>query len=55
MTRLPPPTKYSLTMLAALNGKRHIYAGTVDPVTVAERRAANKRARKARRVNRRRK
>lgn len=30
----------------------HIYAGTVDPATVAKRRAAGKAARKARRVGR---
>lgn len=38
-------------MLAALQGK-HVYAGTVPPVTVQERRAKNKRARAARRKNR---
>lgn len=39
-------------ILLALQGK-HIYAGTVDPETVARRRAANKVARRSRRINRR--
>lgn len=36
----------------ALKGKRHIYAGTVTAKEKARRRARNKRARVARRVNR---
>jgi hypothetical protein len=53
------PNLTGLGILAALNRraehlpKRHVYGGTVDPVTIAERRAANKAARKSRRVNRR--
>ena len=47
------PSRYSLGILGGLQG-RAIYAGTVDPVTVAERRARNKRARAARRKTRRR-
>ncbi|MBV6758386.1 hypothetical protein [Rhodococcus opacus] len=46
-------TGYALANLLGLQYGRHIYAGTVDPVTVQERRAANRRARKARRLNRR--
>lgn len=47
-TALPRSTK--LPALIALNRTgKHIYAGTADPVEVARRRAANKRARKARR------
>lgn len=41
------------TVLAALQHK-HIYAGTVPDQVRAKRRAANKRARTSRRVNRRR-
>lgn len=41
-------------LAAGYNGRSSlaIYAGTVDPATVAKRRAANKLARKARRANR---
>lgn len=47
------PSKASQGMLYALQGGgKHIYAGTVDPVTMQERRARNKRARAARRKNR---
>ena len=40
--------------LSILRGLQHktIYQGTVDPVTVQERRAANRRARRSRRINR---
>jgi hypothetical protein len=46
------PRSTTLPMLAALHmtGKP-IYAGTADPVTVAKRRAANRVARRQRRVN----
>lgn len=43
------PRSTTLPMLLALQSKP-IYQGTVDPVTVAENRARNKRARKARRT-----
>ena len=48
------PRSTTLPMLVAMNvlGK-HIYPGTADPVRTAERRAKNRRARKARRVMRR--
>lgn len=42
---------FPLSILRGLQYKT-IYQGTVDPVTVQERRAANRRARKARRINR---
>jgi hypothetical protein len=45
---------YQKTILMSLQG-RNIYAGTVDPVVVKQRRAANKRARKSRMINRRKK
>lgn len=38
-------------ILVALQGK-HIYAGTVDPAVVADRRRKNKAARRSRRINR---
>lgn len=41
-------------LLVALQQQSHIYAGTVDPVTIAERRRRNKQARKSRRINRKR-
>lgn len=40
-------------MMGVLSQLRHVYGGTVDPVTIAKRRAANKVARKSRRINRR--
>lgn len=46
-------TGYALATLLAMQHGRHIYAGTVDYVTIQERRANNKRARAARRLNRR--
>lgn len=49
----PQQSPYGVTMLLALNRTgKHIYEGTVDPVTVAKRRAANKVARRSRRINR---
>lgn len=39
-------------MLMALQGMPHVYAGTVDPATVAQRRRRNKAARLSRRINR---
>lgn len=46
------PTNYQTTILRSLQGK-NLYAGTVDPVEVKRRRAANKRARAQRKKNRR--
>lgn len=52
--RLPTtPSASSTGMLRALQD-RPLYAGTVDDAEVQRRRAANRRARKARRVTRRR-
>ncbi|GAB2906777.1 hypothetical protein GCM10027047_01250 [Rhodococcus aerolatus] len=48
-----PPTAYERMILAGLQA-RQVYGGTVDPVTVAERRARNRVARASRRINRRR-
>lgn len=45
------PTGYQLMILGALQRKQ-TYSGTVDPVTVAERRIRNRVARKTRRINR---
>ena len=42
---------FARAILMGLQGKP-VYMGTVDPVTVAERRADNKVARKSRRINR---
>lgn len=43
----------SMPMLTALNHSgKHIYAGTVPEHTIRARRAANKRARQSRRINR---
>jgi hypothetical protein len=47
------PTAYERETLFGLQLKSQIYGGTVDPVTVAHRRARNKAARKSRRHNRR--
>lgn len=47
------PTEYELATLRGLQQLPHVYQGTVDPVTVAERRRRNKAARRSRRVNRR--
>ncbi len=49
-------TDYQRQMLFALNngGRKHIYAGTVPPAVVAQRRAKNRMARRSRRANRRR-
>ncbi|NUP32907.1 MAG: hypothetical protein HOU01_14460 [Streptomycetaceae bacterium] len=47
------PNNTQRGILIALNQTgKHIYAGTVDPKVVARRRAANKMARKSRRINR---
>lgn len=48
------PTEYELAILHGLQRQPHVYQGTVDPVTVAERRRRNKAARRSRRMNRRR-
>lgn len=45
------PTEYELAILRGLQRQPHVYQGTVDPVTIAERRAANRRARRQRRGN----
>jgi hypothetical protein len=45
------PTGYQLAILSALQGK-HIYAGTVPAHVKRRRRAANKVARRSRRINR---
>lgn len=49
---LREPTGYDMAILKGLQLKRHVYQGTVDPVTVAQRRRRNKVARRSRRVNR---
>ncbi len=47
------PRSTTLPMLLALNASgKHIYAGTVPAATIQKRRAANRVARKSRRVNR---
>ncbi len=47
------PAPFQLAVLHALQGgRRHVYAGTVPASTKARRRAANKAARRARRVTR---
>jgi hypothetical protein len=46
------PSLDQYVALGALQ-RRSIYGGTVDPVTIAERRRQNKAARKSRRLNRR--
>ena len=48
------PNSYALAILRALNVKPgvHIYEGTADPVAVARRHAASKRAKQARKANR---
>lgn len=48
-----PPSRYSLAILNGLQGTP-IYGGTVDPAEIKRRRAANRVARKSRRVNRKR-
>lgn len=50
---LREPSEYERAILAGLQRQTHVYQGNVDPVTIAERRARNKAARIARRVNRR--
>lgn len=46
------PFAYGNMILAGPQHKSHVYQGTVDPVTVSERRARNRVARKSRRINR---
>jgi hypothetical protein len=47
------PNPYQRRVLLGLNfSGRHIYGGTVSPSTIAKRRARNKVARAARRINR---
>lgn len=43
---------YAGDILLGLQTHSHIYGGTVDPVTVADRRRRNKAARRSRRINR---
>ncbi len=45
------PSSYELAILTGLQ-RKPVYQGTVDPQTVNERRTANRRARRSRRVNR---
>ncbi len=53
MTPSSKPDSRGLAVLLGLqNTGRHVYAGTVPAATVARRRAANKVARRSRRVNR---
>lgn len=48
------PTSYSLAILRALNLRSDpMYAGTADPIRVADRRSKNRRAAASRRINRR--
>lgn len=47
------PTAYELAILGALQRLPHIYYGTVPASVKARRRAANRRARQSRRINRR--
>lgn len=51
--RLPrngyPPGAFELGVLQGLQGADHVYQGTVAAGVIADRRAANRRARKARR------
>lgn len=46
------PSGYSLNILAALQLGRNVYGGTVPADVKAKRRAANRQARKSRRINR---
>ena len=39
-------------LMALQNGRKHVYGGTVPAAVVAKRRAANKVARRSRRINR---
>lgn len=48
------PTDYARAVLVGLQSQAHIYAGTVPPEVIAERRRRNRQARKSRRINRRR-
>lgn len=54
MTTTPPtPNPFGLRILMGLNAHgKHVYAGTVDPATIARRRAKSKAARVARRAGR---
>lgn len=52
LTDAAAPLRYKNAALGALQGQPHIYGGTVAPAVVARRRAANKVARRSRRVNR---
>lgn len=45
------PTRFEKAVLRGLQFK-HVYAGTVPPAVVAERRARNRAARRSRRINR---
>lgn len=47
------PTGWGLSILVGLGAAgKHVYGGTVPPETVTKRRAANRVARKSRKVNR---
>lgn len=48
----PQQSDYGVAILLELNRSKHIYEGTVDPATKARRRAADKVARRSRRINR---
>lgn len=47
------PTDYAQAVFVGLQQQSHIYAGTVPPEVVADRRRRNKVARRSRRINRR--
>lgn len=47
------PTSFEKAILLGLQGKRHVYAGTVPEGEVAVRRRRNRVARRSRRINRR--
>lgn len=46
-------TPYQRTILSALQGDKHVYAGTVPAATVQRRRAKNRMARRTRAAQRR--
>lgn len=48
----PQQTPYGVAILLELNRSKHIYEGTVDPAVKARRRAANRVARRSRRIGR---
>lgn len=50
---LAEPSEYQRAILLGLQAKPHVYGYTVDPATIARRRAHNRVARRSRRTNRR--